>query len=86
MRPAKSHAAGRVGAMCLALGLAVVAGCKDRYDEFREAVSPSLQAGMSDILLGLTEGLFAVVDPDEDQGAPIENSPTIDTPDSTSTP
>lgn len=69
--------------LALLLGPALLiaaAGCKDRYDEFRDAVAPSLQAGMSDILLGLTEGLFAVVDPAENQGAPIQNSPTIDTP------
>ncbi len=59
------------------LGLTLLAGCdSEMAKEFREVASPSLQSGISSILDGVVDGVFAVVDPDTSESDNGDTSPT----------
>ncbi len=60
-----NRASGAIAALaagCLAAG---IAGCDDKFDEFREAAAPALESGVNAVLDGLVTGVFAVVEPNE---------------------
>ena len=59
---------GVVGACAMRVG-----GCSQYADRFRAAASPSLQTGVSALLDGLVEGVFAVVEP---EGATADDGST----------
>jgi len=50
-----------------AVTLLATGGCNKLGDEFRAAAGPELQAGVTQLLNGLVDGTFAVVDPDDDE-------------------
>ncbi len=56
-----SHSLARIILACGVLALA--AGCTELGDEFRAAASPSLQSGITQVLTGMVDGAFAVVEP-----------------------
>ncbi len=59
------------------LGLTLGTGCdSEMAKEFREVATPSLQSGVSSILNGVVDGLFAVVDPDTSESDSGGTTPT----------
>ncbi len=61
--------------LALALPATTGAGCNEYMDEFRAAASPSLRTGVDALVDGFVEGVFAVVEPDE-EGEGNTNAPT----------
>ena len=47
-----------------ATGLIALAGCDMLNKEFRQVAGPAVQSGVTDIVNGLLDGVFAVIDPD----------------------
>ena len=48
----------------IAIGLPGLAGCVLTGTEFREAAGPAVQAGVTQVVDGLLEGIFAVIEPE----------------------
>ncbi len=47
-----------------ATGLIALAGCDMLNKEFRQVAGPAVQSGVTDIVNGLLDGVFAVINPD----------------------
>lgn len=53
----------RWGAIAALLALAAVAaGCSDTFKQFRDRAQPGIQSGVTSVLNGVLDGLFAVGD------------------------
>ena len=54
------------GILGLLLAGSMLTGCEEAVrNEFRTAAATSLQSGLSAILDGIVDGIFAVIEPDE---------------------
>ena len=51
----------------VAMLLATQLGCRSAQ-EFREVAGPAVHSGVTDIVNGLVDGMFAVIDPDDTAG------------------
>jgi hypothetical protein len=55
--------------MIVLLGLANCPGCIWGGEEFREVAGPAVQSGVTQIVTGLLDGLFATIAPDPSNGS-----------------
>ena len=68
-----SHKKSRWGAAAMAIVLAALAGGCGTGREFRAIAGPAVQTGVSSILNGLLDGVFAVIAPDPTTNANTTN-------------
>lgn len=52
--------------MCIGLGLTITSGCREA-EEFRAVAGNQVQSGLTSIVTGLIDGIFAVIEPDANE-------------------
>lgn len=65
MTAIKNH--GRIAlSLCIGLGLTIASGCREA-EEFRAVAGNQVQSGLTSIVTGLIDGIFAVIEPDANE-------------------